>query len=84
MFTPMNIQLGPRHGNEVGHIRTTIGKYRDGEEFSMVDVWKTNPMPHKALSSPWCGVTMFTDKLVPKEVIDEALSSLKIGAAQRC
>ena len=41
----------------------------------MVDAWKSNPMPHRALAGPWLGITMFTDKVVPQRVIDDVMSS---------
>ena len=71
LFTPMNVTLGPRHGNDVGYVRTTIGSYKHGGEFVVTNCWKNSNTPHKPLPSSWNGITMFTDKPVAEETITE-------------
>ena len=75
--SPMSIAFGPKHGNEIGHMRATIWRYHHGGEFVFTDEWKTIANPYKPLLSPWVGVTMFTDKPVDPAVVEEVRERIR-------
>ena len=59
LFTPMKVAKGPLHGDDVGDVRVTIGKYVDGEEFFIADEWKRSEHPHEQMRTHWTGFTTF-------------------------
>ena len=79
MFTPLNTAGGPRMACEVGSVRTTIGQYSNSGMFVKVDHWREVDKPNRQLKTGWCGFTVFTDKPLPEQVVNQ----LKAAARKR-
>jgi len=65
LFTPIKVPSGPVAVNEIGRIRITEGKFENGEEFEIVDDWRTFEERHDNLGRPWTGRTTFTEQRRP-------------------
>ena len=59
LFTPMKVAGGPLAADQVQSSRITVGKFIDGQDFVLVDNWKTSAEPHRRLQSAWTGRTIF-------------------------
>ena len=62
LFTPMKVANGPDSAAAVGNVRVTTGRFADGREFQVRDLWKTSSCPHRRLRAPWTGETSFVHK----------------------
>ena len=49
MFTPLNERIGPTSSSEVGPMRTTIGKFDDGGNFTRTNKWMEVQCPNRQL-----------------------------------
>ena len=38
------------------------GRYKDGEQFCIIDRWKDSPDPHRRLREEWTGTTYFVER----------------------
>ena len=76
LFTPLNVNNGPKAWQEVGSIRTTIGRYESGGKFMKTDMWKDSTNANRQLRSRWSGITVFSDKPLSEQTV----SDLRIAA----
>ena len=59
LFTPMRVEGSPP-AKVLAGTRRTEGKFLDnGESFTIVDEWRGRREPHRDLSRPWVGKTVF-------------------------
>ena len=47
LFTPMKVAGGPLAADQAQSSRITVGKLIDGQDFVLVDNWKTSAEPHR-------------------------------------
>ena len=59
LFTPMKVAGGPKAAEELQGYRCTIGRYKSGQIFKIVDDWKLSKTPHQRLQEAWSGHTIF-------------------------
>ena len=59
LFTPMKVAGGPKAAEELQGYRCTIGRFRSGQSFKIVDNWKTPKAPHQRLQEAWSAHTIF-------------------------
>ena len=60
MFTPHKIPNGPGRKTRLSVIRQTIGIDEGGRHFDVSDDWTQRVDAHRALSTRWTGITIFT------------------------
>ena len=58
-FTPMKVAGGPKRSSELQGYRCTIGKYKSGKSFTIMDDWVLSSEPHRRLQEAWIGHTIF-------------------------
>ena len=58
-FTPMKVAGGPRTSRELQGYRCTIGRYKSGKNFKIVDDWVSSSEPHRRFQEAWIGQTIF-------------------------
>ena len=59
LFTPMKVAGGPLAAAQIHSSRITVGKFVGGQDFVLVDNWKTSAEPHRRLQGAWTGRTIF-------------------------
>ena len=62
LFTPMKVARGPDTAEAVGKYRHTLAWSSDGRLEYLIDEWKNIAYPHRKLSQPFTGMTIFCNE----------------------
>ena len=62
MFTPCRVARGPAHPDLLQSLRRTVGIDINGDQFVVVDDWRSPECAHRVRELPWTGVTTFIAK----------------------